>query len=36
MDLGADGLQTSGYVLLPQVATALPGRRHAGVRSVVR
>jgi putative spermidine/putrescine transport system permease protein len=31
MDLGADGTQTLRYVLLPQVATGVPRRRHAGL-----
>ena len=36
MDLGADGFQTFRYVVLPQYRLRLAGRRHAGLRAVLR
>ncbi len=36
MDLGANGFQTFRYVVLPQIATALHGRRHVGLRPLLR
>ena len=35
-DLGADGFQTFRHVLLPNIAGAPSGRRHAGLRAIVR